>query len=494
MTLVAEDVDGLFEMDPVEPSGDIGPVGELSGGKTFRRFDMEQGLLLPPSLDDWLGEDHLARFIADLVDDHLDLSEIYSDYASRRGGPPYDPRLMVRIVLFGYCTGTRSSRAIEKACHDMVPFRWLSANSAPDFRAVARFRKRHLPALAALFLQALKLCQAAGLVSLGQVALDGTKLLANASRRKAMSYARMTDRVKSLTEEIDELMAEAERLDKAEDDLFGKDRRGDELPAELARRESRLAKITEAKKALEKEAAEAAASHSTEVALREGVGAKEVAVRANAAAEVAVPKPKAQRNFTDPDSRIMPTAAGGFAQCYNAQVVVDADYQVIVAADLNHCAADVNTLIPMTEMVPKNTGFDPGQFLTDAGYCSAANLEWADDHHQNTGTDFFIATGRSKHTEASQLPPKGRIPNNATPKQRMSRKLKTKPGKATYARRKAIVEPVFGQMSTRQQGKQLLLRGQDSAKSEWLLLAACHNLRKLHTNIGSNGISGLVTI
>jgi transposase len=494
MTFPDERVDGLFEMDPVEPSGDSEPVGGLSGGKTFRRFDTEQVLLMPPSLDEWLDEEHLARFIADLVDECLDLSGIYSSYSERRGGPPYDPRLMLRILLFGYCTGVRSSRAIEKACHEMVPFRWLSANSAPDFRAVARFRKRHLSALAALFLQALKLCQAAGMVSLGQVALDGTKLFANASRRKAMSYARMTDQEKILTEEIDELMAEAERLDKAEDEQFGKDRRGDELPEELARRESRLVKITEAKDALEKEAADAAAAHSTEVALREGASEKEVALRATAASKAGVPKPKAQRNFTDPDSRIMPTAAGGFAQCYNAQAVVDSDYQVIVAADLNNCAADVNTFIPMTEMVPLNTGSDPGQFLTDAGYCSAANLEWADGHHQNTGTDFFIATGRSKHNEPSQLSPKGRIPNSATPKQRMSRKLKTKPGKATYARRKAIVEPVFGQMSTLQRGKQLLLRGQDSARSEWLLLATCHNLRKLHTNIGSNRVPGLATI
>ena len=219
--------------------------------KTFRAFDPDQGLLLPPSLDDWLPAEHLARFIAELVDEHLDLSRIHAAYTEVRGGPPYDPRLMVRILLYGYTTGVRSSRAIERKCTDDVPFRWLAAGAGPDYRAIARFRKRHLSALGHLFVQALALCQAAGMVSLGRVALDGTKLRANASKRKAMSYARMTEKEKILAAEVSALLAEAERIDKAEDKQFGKDRRGDELPAELARRETRLAAISAAKAALE---------------------------------------------------------------------------------------------------------------------------------------------------------------------------------------------------------------------------------------------------
>jgi transposase len=276
--------------------------------KTFRVFAPDQGLLLPPSLDDWLPAGHVARFIADLVDEHLDLSRIYAAYTDVRGGPPYDPRLMVRILLHGYTTGVRSSRKLEAACVDVVAFRWLAAGSAPDYRAIARFRKRHLSALGHLFVQALALCQTAGMVSLGRVALDGTKVRANASRRKAMSYARMTEKEKVLADEVSALLAEAERIDKAEDKQFGKDKRGDELPAELARRESRLAKIREAKAALEQEAADAAREHAEAKARERGDDDDDAAAAAGeAAAAAAVPKPKAQRNFTDPDAKIMLT-------------------------------------------------------------------------------------------------------------------------------------------------------------------------------------------
>ena len=480
-------------MDPVEVPVEPASGGVPVVGKTFRRFAPGQDFLLPPSLDEWLDDDHLARFIADLVDEHLDLKPIYDTYRERKGGPPYDPKLMVRILLFGYTTGVRSSRGIQKACIDQVSFRWLAANNAPDFRAVARFRKRHLAALAGLFLDALKLCQAAGMVSLSKVALDGTKLSANASRRKAMSYKRLTEKEKILAEEISKIMAEAKRIDDDEDAKFGKNRHGDELPDELARRESRLAKLKEAREALEADASAAAATHSKELALRRGTELEVAEQRAAAAGQVAVPKPKSQRNFTDPDSRIMRTSTGGFDYCYNAQAVVDADHQVIVAADLNNCAADVVTFKAMTEMVSSNTGREPLHFLADAGYCSAENLEWAAERKPEKGTDFFIATGRTKRGEPEPLPPRGRIPKDATDKQRMARKLRTKPGKATYARRKAIVEPVFGQMSTLQGAKQLLLRGQAAARNEWLLLSACHNIRKLHGNIGLNGLADLAT-
>lgn len=245
---------GLFEVDPAQRLDPDSLAPKAPVDKTVRVFAPDQGLLLPPSLDDWLPADHLARFIADLVDEHLDLSCITAAYTEVGGGPPYDPRLMVRILLHGYTTGVRSSRKLEAACVDVVAFRWLAAGSAPDYRAIARFRKRHLSALGHLFVQALALCQAAGMVSLGRVALDGTKVRANASKRKAMSYARMSEKEKVLAEEVSALLLEAERIDKAEDKKFGKNRRGDELPAELARRETRLEKFREAKAALEAEA------------------------------------------------------------------------------------------------------------------------------------------------------------------------------------------------------------------------------------------------
>jgi len=492
---VADDfgVDGLFEVDPAQRvDGDVA-VSEAPVNKTFRVFDPDQGLLLPPSLDDWLPAEHLARFIAELVDEHLDLSRIHCAYTEQRGGPPYDPRLMMRILLYGYTIGVRSSRAIETKCIDDVPFRWLAAGAAPDYRAIARFRKRHLSALGQLFVQALALCQAAGMVRLGRVALDGTKVRANASKRKAMSYARMSEKEKVLAEEVSALLAEAERIDKAEDAKFGKHRRGDELPEELRRRESRLAKIRQAKAALEEEARQRAREHAEATARQRGENEDTVAAKGEAAAQEAIPKPKAQRNFTDPDSKIMLTGDGAFHQCYNAQAVVDADHQVIVATDVNTNAADVGNLIPMTDQTAANTGRVPDELLVDAGYCSATNLDHAAGYAAEHGTDFYIATGRQRRDDPPPVAPRGPIPKDATEKQRMARKMATKKGRKIYARRKAIVEPVFGQMHTLQNAKQLLLRGLHQARGEWQLLAACHNIRKLHGHIGVNGLAGLAT-
>lgn len=487
-----ENAEGLFEVAPEEyveaSSVSRGPVD-----KTFRAFDPGQDLLLPPSLDEWLPADHMARFIADLVDEHLDLSRIHAAYTEGRGAPPYDPRLMVRILLYGYTTGVRSSRRLEAACVDVVAFRWLAAGTAPDYRSIARFRKRHLSALGHLFVQALALCQAAGMVRLGQVALDGTKLRANASRRKAMSYARMSEKEKILAAEVSDLLAEAEAIDRCEDAKYGKNRRGDELPEELRRRETRLAKIREAKQVLEEEARERARAAAEAKARDKGEDDDATAERVAEAVEKAAPRAKAQRNFTDPESRIMKTSDGAFHQCFNAQAVVDAADQVIVAADVTDCAADVGHLIPMTEQTVENTGHAPTQVLADAGYSSEDNLNLAAEVSAQTGVEFFIASGRQKHDDPAPAAPRGPIPKNATPKQRMARKLKTKRGHTVYARRKVIVEPVFGQMATLQNAKQLLLRGLDGARGEWLLLAACHNLRKLHGKIGTDGLAGLAT-
>ena len=304
------DEQGLFEVDPSVSGSSISAEPVPLVGKTFRAFDPGQGFLLPPSLDDWLPAEHMARFIAELVDEHLDLSRIHASYRNAKGAPPYDPRLMVRILLYGYTAGVRSSRALAAACQDVVAFRWLAAGAGPDFRSIARFRRRHLSALGHLFTQALALCQAAGMVKLGRVALDGTKLRAIASRRKAMSYARMSEKEKVLADEVSELLAQAEAIDKAEDAKFGKDARGDELPQQLRRRESRLAKIREAKQALEDEARERAEQAAREKAAAKGEDEDSTAQRVADAAAAAVPKPKAQRNFTDPESRIMKTSDG----------------------------------------------------------------------------------------------------------------------------------------------------------------------------------------
>lgn len=453
--------------------------------KTFRAYDQDQAFLMPPSLKDWLPEDHLAFFVSEMVDDVLDLSPFLDSYVEVRGYPPYDPRLMLKILLYGYTTGLRSSRKIENRCHDDVAFRFLSANAAPDFRSIARFRKRHLQALGALFLQVLQLCQRAGMVKMGRVALDGTKVKANASRHKAMSYDRMVDKEQQLQDEVDQMMADAQRIDDEEDKEFGPDNRGDDLQGEMARRQSRLAKIRKAKADLEQEAKDKAAAKAREKAAKKGATADQANEAADVAASNATPAPKAQRNFTDPDSRIMKTADGSFHYCYNAQAVVDEEHQVILATSFAGSSADCPAFVPMLDQTIANTGATPKETLADAGYFSDDNVNAAMKRETNP----LIATGRLKHDEEVAPAPRGRTPKNATTKQRMARKLRTKKGKAAYSRRKVIVEPVFGQMKTVEGAGKLLLRGRDNAQAEWRLLAGCHNLRKLFGFAGTARIT-----
>lgn len=492
--------DGLFEVEPVEPK----PMQRRAAvDKTFRAFDPRQILLLPPSLDDWLPEDHLARFVADLVDEVLDLGPVLADYTDKRGYPPYDPRLMVRLLIYGYTTGVRSSRAIERRCVDDVAFRFLAAEQAPDFRSIARFRRRHLDALAGLFLQSLHLAQKLGMVKMGRVALDGTKLEANASKHKAMSYARLVDKEEQVEAEIAHLEAaaralltDAEATDTTEDATFGVDGKDTDLPAELDRREKRLARLQAARAQIEAEAADKARRHAEDIERRRQQRAgtsdeQAITAAGEAAADKARPKPKAQANFTDPDSRIMKNSDGAYIQAYNAQAVVDEAHQVITAADITTNASDARNYTTMLDQSTANTGTHPKQALVDAGYCSETNLQAARDRQLACGTDTLMATGRLGHDEQVPPAPRGRIPKDATLKQRMARKLRTKPGKAAYSRRKAIVEPVFGQIMTCQNGRQLLLRGQDGARAEWRLLAACHNLRKIFRHAGTAGLTAL---
>jgi transposase len=495
--------DGLFEVEPVELKRPQARTAAVD--KRFRAFDPRQVLLLPPSLDDWLPEGHLARFVADLVDEVLDLGPVLAGYTEKRGYPPYDPRLMVRLLIYGYTTGVRSSRAIERRCVDDVAFRFLAADQAPDFRSIARFRRRHLDALAGLFLQSLQLAQRLGMVKMGRVALDGTKLQANASKHKAMSYGRLVDKEEQVEAEIAgleakaaALLADAEDIDAAEDATFGPDGKDTDLPAELDRREKRLAKLQAARAQIEAEAADKARRHAEDKQRRRQAYAgtsdeQAIADAGEAAAAKARPKPKAQANFTDPDSRIMKNSAGAYIQAYNAQAVVDEQHQVITAADVTTNASDALNYTTMLDQCTQNTGTHPKQALVDAGYCSETNLEAAKDRQLAYGTDTFMATGRLSHDEQVPPAPRGRIPANTTLKQRMARKLRTKPGKAAYSRRKAIVEPVFGQIMTCQNGRQLLLRGEDGARGEWRLLAACHNLRKIFRHAGTTGFTALTS-
>jgi transposase len=458
------------------------PAGEE---KTFRRYDPDQLLLMAPDLREWVPEGDLAHFISDLVESGtLDLSAIYADYEEERGFPPYDPRLMVKLLLYGYATGVVSSRRLEQASYRDVAVRMLCADQHPDYRSIARFRKRHLEALGELFVQTLRLCEQAGLVGLGTLALDGTKLRANASRHKAMSYERMVKQEAQLEAEIAAIRAnvralfeEAEATDAAEDERYGPDRRGDELPDGLQRREQRLARIREAKEALE---AEARAAEQARRAALEAEGKKPR--RPPNGRDPFKPRAKAQRNFTDPESKIMKTSDGSYHQCYSGQAVVDATAQVVVAAELSDEAADARQLEPALDQLADNleaigAELPPGATLSaDAGYFSDDNVRISQEH----GVDPHIATGRFKHSEPQPPAPRGPIPKNATPKQRMARKLRTKKGRAVYSRRKAIVEPVFGQIDTVQNGRRLLLRGKQAARGQWRFTCAVHNLLKLH--------------
>lgn len=441
--------------------------------KTYRPYEPDQVFLLPPALTDWLPATHLVYFLRDVVEG-LDLSAITASYErDPRGYPPYHPHMMVAVLLYGYCVGMVSSRKIERRLMEDVAFRVLAANNTPDFRTLADFRKRHLAALQALFVQVLRLCQKAGLVKLGHVCLDGTKLKANASKHKAMSYARMQQDDARLRAEVTALLQQAEATDAREDAEHGPTQRGDELPAELARREQRLAKIREAKTALEQEAREAAARQPADQATRAAGPRRGRKPRP----PDPTPAPKAQRNFTDPESRIMPASGEkkSFVQGYNCQAVVDAKAQVIVAADVTQETNDKQQAGPMLAQVEANTGCRPQRASLDAGYFSTHTVQTVSE----CGIEVFMPPDRQHHGAPSPAAPRGRIPAGLSVADRMRRMLRTKRGRAIYAQRKAIVEPVFGQIKQARGFRQFLLRGVEQVKAEWALICLGHNLLKL---------------
>jgi transposase len=434
--------------------------------KTFRPWDVDQRWLLPASVDDLMPSGHVAHFVRDTVRTGLDLSAILSEYGEDRGNPPYNPTMMTALLVYAYSQGVYSSRRIARGCEERLDFMAVTALNRPDFRTVSDFRKRHLKALSGLFVQVLKLCAEAGLVKLGHIAIDGTKIKANASKHKAMSYGRMDEAEARLAGEVAGWFAEAAASDAAEDAAHGPERRGDELPAWVASKQERLLKIRAARAALEAEAQAAAASKPPTDG-PDGQGGP-----GPAAPEPAKPEPKAQRNFTDPESRIMKTK-DGFIQGYNAQAAVDAASQVIVAHDLVTSGSDAGQLLPMVDAVEAMAGARPKEVSADAGYCSEANLTGLDERDLRG----YIATGRQKHGTASAAG--NRAKRRGSRVAAMARRLKRGARRSRYRLRKQVVEPVFGQIKQARGFRQFLLRGLANVQAEWAILCAVHNLLKL---------------
>ncbi len=477
--------------------------------KTYHPYTPGQSFLLPPSPSEWLPESHLVYFVADLVED-LDLGEIERPIQAKdgRGKRPYSPRMMTALLLYGYAVGVFSSRKIERATHEDVAFRVLAAGSHPHFTTINQFRAQHRVAFAGLFQQVLDECMTAGLVKLGHVAIDGTKMKANASKHKAMSHDRMNTEDTRLSAEIEAMLKHAEELDAAEDTLYGVGQQPNDLPAELQRREGRRAKIREVRAALKAETAKARAAelealadglraHSDEVPPRQ---AAEFKTRADQHDQQAAdldddpppppavdddlprntppknpdgsPKPKAQRNFTDPDSRIM-MRDGGFMQAYNGQIAVDDAHQIIVAAALSNQGPDAQYFEPVLRRVVENCDRAPDRVTGDAGYFSADNVRAA----ESLGSEPFIAVGGHQRDDFPVADTSARF--KSAERGAMRTLLSTDAGRATYARRKATVEPVFGQIKSARGFRQLSFRGLLKNRCEWLFVCATHNLLKL---------------
>lgn len=437
----------------------------ISMPTSFRDYNPDQMLLLPPSLRDWLPEGHLAYFVSDIVD-RFDLRSFYADYeGDGRRNQPFEPRMMVKVLLYGYATGVFSSRKVARKLHEDVAFRVLAAENFPKHRTLSDFRRLHLAKFEELFVQVVRLAKEAGLVKLGTLAIDGTKIRASASKHKAMSYGRMKDDEKRLREEIHALVAKAQSVDDAEDAELGADNSGDEIPEELRRRETRLKKIEEAKRRLEQRQAEA----DREQGRNPDDGRKSSKGGPDFSRDFGVPPDKAQDNFTDPESRMMKTP-DGFQQSYSAQAGVDAEHQIIVAAELTQNAADVNQLLPVIDAAKANTTLDPQQAVADAGYRS----EWNFLELETRQIDGYVAIGREGQEQLSKQT-SGSLP--AT--RRMLAKLATESGKKRYARRKAIVEAPFGWAKAILGFRQFSLRGHDKVRAEWRMLCLALNVRRM---------------
>ena len=430
--------------------------------KTFRPWNVDDVWLLPPSVQDLVPEGHPAHFIRDLVRHELDewLSPVFASHTEVRGYPPYHPAMMVALVLYAYSRGVHSSRRIARCCEERVDFMAAAANQRPDHRTINDFRRRHLEALGGLFPQVLALCRASGLARLGHVSLDGTRIKANASKHRAMSYARMVKAEAELKAIVDGWLKAAEAADAAEDAEYGADRRGDEMPDWMADRQKRLARIKEAKAALEAKAKAEAEAEAGDGDVADGAAAK--------------PADKAQRNFTDPESRILRTG-DGFIQGWNAQAAADAGDQVIVAHGIGNTGSDQDRMVPMLDAIERETGRLPDELSADAGYCSEDNLKALEERNVRG----YVATGRQKHgTKSATGTGKVRAGSHRAAMRRRLRRGGH--NNSRYRLRKITIEPVFGQIKQARGFRQFLLRGRRKVSLEWALICMAHNLNKLH--------------
>ena len=430
----------------------------------FRAYQPDQMLLLPPKLRDWVPEGHLAHQVSDVVDD-LDLKAFYDRYqGDGRRNAPYEPRMMVKVLIYGYATGVFSSRKLARKLEEDVAFRMLAAGNFPKHRTICEFRRRHLEAFQGLFLKVVQMSRRMGLVRLGTLSIDGTKVRANASKRKAMSYDRMVREEERLREEIAALTTEAARVDAEEDRRYGKEVRGDELPAELRRREDRLAAIRAARARLEAEQRRADDARGRQPGQdRAGNGKRYQRGYGE-------PDPKAQSNFTDPESRIMKTSAEGFQQSYNAQTVVDDASQMVVEASVSACASDQGELIARLDAVERQYGARPEEVLADAGYCNEADLT----ELEARGIAGYVAVGREG--KKAVVDPKRR-PATA----RMKQKLGTAAGRARYARRKWLSEAPNGWIKEVLGFRRFSLRGLAKVQGEWNLVCLALNIKRIGT-------------
>jgi len=419
--------------------------------KTFREWNPEQTLMFPPTPMDWVSKDDVVVFIRNLVMEDLNLSEILDRYEEERGYPPFHPVMMTALLLYSYCQKIYSSRRIATACKQRVDFLALTGMQQPDHRTVNLFRKRHLKALSGLFQQVLQLCEKAGLVKLGHVAVDGTKIGANASKQKSMTYATMKKLEQRYKEEVERWFTEAERIDREEDELYGPDKSGNELPEWVSNKQERIKRIQQAKAELEAEAKAAAEKEP------------DPAKTGHKAKPTGTPSEKQQRNLTDSESRLM-KSGDQFMQAYNGQVAVDGYRQIIVAQSLNNNGSDMHQMIPLLKQIRTNLGRQAKQVSADSGYCSELNLKALQKRHIRG----YVATSlHRKHRKVGLWV------------QRMRQRLKQGARRSRYRLRKQIVEPVFGQIKHGRGFRQFLLRGENNVSGEWSLLCTAHNLLKL---------------
>jgi transposase len=447
--------------------------------KSFRAWDVDQTWLLPPSMHEFVPAGHLAHFVRDTVREALDLSAIVGVYKGEQGQPPYHPGMLVALLLYGYSRGIYSSRQLARACEERLDVMAITGLNQPDFRTISDFRKRHLSALSALFVQVLRLCQTAGLVSLGHVAVDGTKLRANASRHKAMSYKHMVQQEPKLAAEVASWLDRAEAADASEDSKHGANHRGDETPDWMADKQRRLERIRAAKAQLEAEAKAGPpgsdpASANPASADPDGPGPSSGMQERGARKKATdTPPDKAQRNFTDGDSRIMPSG-GGFIAGYNGQIAVDAAHQIIVAQRLGTNPADFAALIPLVDQARVNLGRKLCEVSGDTGFATEANLAAMAER----GVAAYLSPGRIRHGETD--PAAGRVLKRKPLMQAMADKIRRAGRRSRYRLRKQVVEPVFGQIKQARGFRQFLLRGLPKVRGEWAMLCTAHNLLKLH--------------